>query len=374
MAAPAVMSTQRVLDRLQDAARAGSDLVTLWRTVTPLLQQALPHAGSPCFFTVDPESLIVTSHFQEGLPAIPAEWLAREYARPDHNAMVEVIRSRTGVGTLHDATGGRPELARKFHEEMQPFGCEQELVFALRARDGTTWGAVGLYREAGQPLFDDRDTAVAAAAGRALAEGTRFAARLGQASEPDLDDPPGLVLLDRWYDVVSATPAASRWLDELDGDLDRLPPVVVAAAGAALAGGEPSARARGASGRWLDVHAAPTRPAGRVAVVLQAANPMHLSELLMAAHGLTRRERDVVRELIAGRSTVQIARRLGITPGTVQQHTSRILARTGTRSRGELVSLVFRSRYLPRVRDNERRTQQGLPVRDGPSPLRPSSG
>ena len=101
---------------------------------------------------------------------------------------------------------------------------------------------------------------------------------------------------------------------------------------------------------------------------------MRLAELLMAAYGLTRRERDVVREVIAGRSTNQIARSLGITPGTVQQHTSRILARTGTGSRGELVSLVFRSRYLARVRDNERRTEQGLPVRDGPSPLAPIPG
>ena len=372
--APAVSSTQRVLGRLQDAARAGCDLVTLWRTVTPVLQHALPHAHSPCFFTVDPESIIVTSHFQEGLPEIPTEWLAREYTAPDHNAMTAVIRSRSGVGTLHDATGGRPEIARKFHEEMQPFGCEQELIFALRTPDGTPWGAVGLYREAGQPLFDEHDTALAAAAGRVLAEGARFAACHGQASKPDLDDPPGLVVLSRDYAAVSATPAAAGWLAELGGDMGRLPAVVVAAAGAARTGREPLARARGTSGRWVDVHAAPMQPAGRVAVVLQDANPLRLAELLMAAYGLTRRERDVVREVIAGRSTNQIARSLGITPGTVQQHTSRILARTGTGSRGELVSLVFRSRYLARVRDNERRTEQGLPVRDGPSPLAPIPG
>ena len=69
--------------------------------------------------------------------------------------------SGTGIGddlerawaALHDATGGRPELSRKFHEEMQPFGCDQELLVALRTRGGENWGMVGLYREVGRPRF-----------------------------------------------------------------------------------------------------------------------------------------------------------------------------------------------------------------------------
>ena len=73
----------RALDRIRTAVHRRSDLVSLWREVTPVLAEAVPHFESPCFFTVDPESRLVTSHFQEGLPEIPGEWLAREYAEDD---------------------------------------------------------------------------------------------------------------------------------------------------------------------------------------------------------------------------------------------------------------------------------------------------
>ena len=109
---------------------------------SPRFATAVPHFGGPCFFTVDPSSLLTTSHFQEGLPEIPAEWLGREYVESDYNSMADVLGSETGVGTLHDATGGRPETARKFHEEMAPLGCDQELVRPANPR----WRNVGAHR------------------------------------------------------------------------------------------------------------------------------------------------------------------------------------------------------------------------------------
>ncbi len=93
----------RALERLESLAGEGLDLVSLWRQVGPLLAEAVPHFESPCFFTVDPESMLTTSHFQEGLPEIPSEWLGREYAESDFNSMSEVLHSPTGVGTLHEA-------------------------------------------------------------------------------------------------------------------------------------------------------------------------------------------------------------------------------------------------------------------------------
>lgn len=105
----------RVIEKLELVAGSGSDLVTLWRETGALLAEAVPHFEAACFFTVDPSSLLTTSHFQEGLPEIPGEWLGREYAEGDYNSMREVLQSSRGVGTLHEATGGRPELSRKFH-------------------------------------------------------------------------------------------------------------------------------------------------------------------------------------------------------------------------------------------------------------------
>jgi GAF domain-containing protein len=175
---------ERVVEKLESVAGSGSDLVTLWRETGPLLAEAVPHFEAACFFTVDPESLLTTSHFQEGLPEIPGEWLGREYAQGDYNSMREVLQSLRGVGTLHDATGGRPELSRKYHEEMQPFGCDQELLVALRARDGEAWGLVGPYRETGRPAFSDQDIDLVRRVAPALAAGARHALLSARPASP----------------------------------------------------------------------------------------------------------------------------------------------------------------------------------------------
>lgn len=360
-------SGEENLQAIAEVARSGLDLVSLWREVTPLLAAGIPHFQSPCFFTVDPSSLLTTSHFQEGFGDIPAEWLAREFEAPDFNSMTDVLRSRTGVGTLHDATAGQPQRAVKFHEEMAPFGCEQELAFALRSARGESWGAVSLYRERGQPLFTDEEKAFAAAAGRVLADGARFALLRGQGTEPDLPDPPGVLVLDGDLRVVSATPAVTAWLASLNGTMARLPTVVLAAAGAALAGeGEAIAHAHSDEGAWIVVHGSRLAPSRQVAVVLNVPDPSHLAPLLMRAHGLTDRERHLVHHVLTGASTTTIARRLAIAEDTVQQHLSNVFAKTGTRSRGELVGLLFRRHYEPRVRDNEDRTSEQRPARHGP--------
>ena len=114
-----------------------------------------------CFFTVDPASLLTTSHFQEGFDEIPAEWLGREFVAPDSNSMTEVLQvTVSGVGTLHEATGGPASSGpRKYHEEMQPFGCEQELVaraaHAATASPGARWASTA--RLGACPVRRDRD-------------------------------------------------------------------------------------------------------------------------------------------------------------------------------------------------------------------------
>ena len=367
------MGQSRVLERLESVASSGSDLVTLWREAGPLLGQAVPHFESPCFFTVDPESLLTTSHFQEGLPEIPGEWLGREYAEGDYNSMTEVLHSPLGAGTLHDATGGRPELSRKFHEEMHPFGCDQELLVALRSRDGESWGMVGLYREEGRPSFSPEEIESVRRVAPALAAGARHGLLLGQAREPDLPEAPCLVILDQRLAVESATPTSSQWLAQLGGTIETPPASVLAVVGSVLRGGTTQAesRIRADDGRWVVLRGQLlVRRDGQrqVSVIIETAQPFHLAPLLMRAYGLTPREREVTGRVLRGQSTAVLARELGIAVGTVQAHLQSIFAKTGVRSRRELVGVVFHRHYEPRVRDNEHRTASSRPSRHGPMP------
>jgi DNA-binding NarL/FixJ family response regulator len=57
---------------------------------------------------------------------------------------------------------------------------------------------------------------------------------------------------------------------------------------------------------------------------------------------LTPRETDVLRLIAAGRSNVEIAQRLYITPATVKTHINNLFAKTGVRDRAQAVTYAFR--------------------------------
>jgi DNA-binding CsgD family transcriptional regulator len=376
----ATYARERAKDRVVELAGRGHDLVSFWREATELLAATVPYYWSPCWFTLDPASLLVTSHFHEGLHELPAEWMAAEYYDDDVNQLIDVARSRSGISTLHEATGGEPSTSKRWHDNMT-LGGDQELIAALRAPSGEVWGALGLYREPGAPMFDRDDLAFVRSLVPALAEGARRGLLVGEASDPEGPESPGLVVITEDWEVESLTPGVERWLSELpDGDWDagRLPSSVLAVAGRALRAAESSSapgeiavsRVLSQAGTWVVLHGAALVAAGRrrVAVIVEPAHPARISPLLMSAYGLTEREQDVTRLVLQGDSTAQIAERLVVSPHTVQQHLKSIFEKTGVRSRRELVGKVFFSHYEPRMRDNERRVLTEKPVRGGPFP------
>ena len=175
-------------------------------------------------------------------------------------------------------------------------------------RDGEAWGLVGLYRETGRPDFSAQDIDLVRRVAPGLAAGARHALLLGQAREPDLPQAPGLVVLDERLAVESATPTAAGWLADLGGTIERPPASVLTVAGQVLSGsaGPAESRVRADSGRWIVLYGArlARRDGGRhVSVVIEAAQPTHLTSLLMRAYGLTSREQEVARLVLRGEST-----------------------------------------------------------------------
>ena len=109
---------ERAVDQVSRIAAQASDLVTLWHDVTDVLHRAVPHYWTPCWYTMDPASLLVTSHFHLGMAEFPQEWLAAQYYEDDVNKLADVARSRAGIATLHEATGGDPSRSPRWHENM----------------------------------------------------------------------------------------------------------------------------------------------------------------------------------------------------------------------------------------------------------------
>jgi hypothetical protein len=206
---------QRARDTIIHLAGQGLDLPTFWRESSQALARVVPHYMTPCWFTLDPSSLLVTSHYQPEVPELPGEWLAHEYYNDDVHKMADIARSEQGYSTLHEATGGDPSRSPGYTLYMRPFGAEQELLVALRTKAGTPWGMLGLYREVGQPLFTPDELRFLRDVAPYLAEGAQRGLLIGEAADPDGAEAPGLVVIREDWSVESLTPGAERWLEEL---------------------------------------------------------------------------------------------------------------------------------------------------------------
>ena len=369
---------ERASARITELARKGLDLVSFWRESEAIVAPAIPHYGSACWYSLDPASLLITSHYNESMPVLPPEALAQEYYEDDVNKLSDVARSPTGMSTIHEATGGDPSSSPRWQANME-MGGDQELIVALRNAAGETWGGLGLYREPGERMFSADELGFVGAIAPALGEGARRALLFGEATDPEGPHAPGLLVLSSEWEVQSATPGVERWLSDLpDGDWDagRLPSAVLAVAGQALRSADSRdapgdvalARVLSRSGTWVVLHGATlvSEGASRVAVIVEPAHPARIAPLLMSAYGLSERERDVTRLVLQGEPTAAIAKRLFVSPHTVQQHLKSVFEKTGVHSRRDLVGKVFFAYYEPRVRDNDTRVPSEKPLRGGP--------
>jgi DNA-binding CsgD family transcriptional regulator len=227
-------------------------------------------------------------------------------------------------------------------------------------------------------MFAEPDKEFLRAIGPHLAAGARSAMTFGEATDPEVPDGPGLVVIDSDWQVRSATSRAEHWLSRLpDGYVvgGRLPASVLAVAAQGLQDRkqhEPStvafSRVRATDGTWLLLHGAPLEgdDQPRVAVIIEPAHPARIYPLLVSAYELTEREREIVQLVLTGSSTTEIAQALVVSPLTVQNHLKSVFEKTGVRSRRDLVGKIFFTHYEPRFRDNERRVLRGEPARGGP--------
>jgi DNA-binding CsgD family transcriptional regulator len=347
------------------AAHEGVDWVTMVDLLAAAIGKAVPF-GFHCWGPIDPATLLFTgatareatspTQISEGLELLPH----LEYGIPDVIQWAFLARTPSPVGILSRATHGNPELSPRYQQLLRPHGLERELRVSL-VSDGGCWGAMGLYRGPGQPDFDDAEADFLASLSAPIADGFRRALLVTTQLPDELPDGPGLVVLDHRGQVESVTAAALRWIEELvePPHQSPLPMVVGAVAARARRAGEDgdnadaSARARAStrSGRWLVVHAMRMHGGGegRIAVIIEPAHPHELAPLIVAAYGLSDRERHVTQLVLQGAATDQIARRLHISPLTVQDHLKQIFDKTGVRSRRELVTKICFDHYWPAV-------------------------
>ncbi|MDP8907690.1 MAG: helix-turn-helix transcriptional regulator [Chloroflexota bacterium] len=362
---------RRMGDALGRVVARGHDVTGFFEATGSVLRRSIPFDGF-CSMTVDPATMLLTSHIvhdsvrPQDVPALGRN----EFLEDDVNKFAVLARAPRPAGVLTQATAGQPESSPRFREILRPNGFADELRFTLLDGD-ECWGWVALYRREGSGRFDDAEATLAAAASQLLAEGLRRAILLEVAPGDEGPDAPGLILLTAGGEIEAVTPPAERWLAALitsEAAEGKLPPVVNNVAYRALLAAR-SDRATGAArahvstsgGGWLAIHGSVLGdPAdGRIAIILEPAKAPEMAPLIVAAYGLSAREREVTELVLHGLSTTEISQRLHVSAYTVQDHLKAIFDKVAVRSRRELVARIFSEHYMPRLQSGTRPVPAG---------------
>lgn len=323
--------------------------------VDGLVDQVVPSDAS-CWSTFDPATTMLTSAVgrnldEDGDDAVRFMELEYVVQAPGHYR--GLMTSGEGLVVQHaDPARRRSEEQAQVGEHLAAMGLGQELRIVLR-HQRTGWGGAGLMRRTGAAPFNDDEQRFLRHVAPVITAAIRASLVRAVTTPPAIDasrQGPAVVVVDG-SDIVDATPAAQRWLEQL-GAADRghgsVPAVLSAVAVAASNGRTVVQRARAVDGTWLVVRSAPL--GGRRGIVtIDEAGPPDVVAILGAALGLSARETDVVVEVLRGSSTKEIAAVLHVSTYTVQDHLKAVFAKAGVNSRRELVADVFFGIYAPRL-------------------------
>jgi DNA-binding CsgD family transcriptional regulator len=331
----------RARDKVGRIAESASNVADLLADAATAMRQAMPAEGW-CGFTLDPITLIKTAgvHQTALAPSLLSHLADLEYRSNDANLFGDLARRRQPTAILSS-----PESSVRFHEVLRPAGYAHELRLVLLDQ-GKAWGGFVFLREKDSAPFTASDSRFMATLSRRLARGVRRSLLQSQLSGGPLPDHPGLLLLDEAYRVVSKTPGTDVLLANLvdDGTTAPLPAAVYALAASALTTADSapvSAQVPTRVGRWVTIHAWQLDGPVRVAVTVNRSRPETAVALVLDGYGLSARERQIAELLLAGQTTAQIAASLFLSPHTVRDHLKSIFAKTGVRSRHELVAALL---------------------------------
>lgn len=360
------LAAERVRRDVEVLARAGLDLDSFVEESMDSLQRAVPF-DAVCVGTIDPSTGLLTGTRKlgglRGIDSHDHEWGLIEYGSTEPTAFAELAATGIAAAGVMAETVGPPEASRRMSDFMQPrFGFTDELRAVCRDERDQVWAAIALFRHATDLWFDADEVSYLGSLSRSFALGVRSGLLTSLARvQPVSLGGPVVLIVDVHGEVSQASVGAQERLTELLATPSAMSPsaLIGSLVGAArrYARGEmaatPSARVRAAGWSWLVLHAAPLSGragvAGEVVVTIEEARPPEIVPLVVAAFGLTPRERDITQLVLQGMDTRDIATQLCLSVYTVQDHLKAVFDKAGVRSRRELLARVYVDQYVPRM-------------------------
>ncbi|MGH2935715.1 MAG: helix-turn-helix transcriptional regulator [Gaiellaceae bacterium] len=338
----------RARERLEALGQSGLGTEEARREAIAVLRPAVGFERW-CWPLTDPGSALSTSGIADFdlWPELPRIAVLEEHG--DITSKPRLVLGSRASMTLSAATGGDLARSTRWRECLQPYGVGDELMTACRDRHGC-WGSLELMRDSGDPPFAVDDAQFLHRVSPALASliriGLRETWRAPYPQRPPL--PPATLIVGAELRPKSWTPAFRDWLDELPtgGGPETLPPAVYELVTRVLtptdaANGLPaSVRTRTRTGQWATIEGAPLEGDDRrhAAIIVRSATIDEVFDLFAKTYDLTRRERELAALILSGLTTKQLAATLCISHHTVQDHLKAVFAKSGLRSRRELIA------------------------------------
>ena len=339
---------RRAAERIERAGRDLEDSRALRAALLDEIRRAVPFDAHAWLLT-DPETCVGSDPLAEVpcLPELP-RLIRLKYA-------TETNRWTTlgsPVGRLGAATGGHLDRSLLWRELLSDYAVTDVASVVFEDRFGC-WGFLDLWRTGAAPAFSDADAGYLALVAPAVTAMLRRcqAATFAAASPAHVPPGPLVLILSSELRVNAETAATEAYLRELvptDGDRRPVPAGAYNVAAQLLANEAgvdahpPRARVHLGQGVWLSLRAARMSGSGEdaadVAVTIEIASPAERMDLFCRAHGLTRREVELLAALAKGSDTRQLASELFVSEHTVQDHLKSIFAKTGTANRGSLLA------------------------------------
>ncbi len=335
----------RLRERFERLGKSSLDRESLQREAIEDLRHVIGF-DRWCWPLADPDTLLPLAGIADHDygPSLPRA-LELEFSGKDFVAKHLLAREANGASSLSVATGGDLARSARWDEVMRPVGIGDVAVAASRDALGC-WGWIELYRDGGDPAFDEGDLELLASAGSSLGSALRHAS-VAKSRRVAESRPTGVIVLNSSLAVVDSTVGAQAWIDVLPAASlfaawGMLPAIVYPVATLARSP-ETAANAHalelGVDGGWVMLEASVLDgESGTIAVTFRRATPVETFDLLCRAYALTKREREVVDALVRGLDTEAVTERLFISRHTVQDHLKAVFDKVGVHSRRELLA------------------------------------
>ncbi|MEV0261094.1 helix-turn-helix transcriptional regulator [Streptomyces sp. NPDC050617] len=340
--------THRLRYTIAAEAQHAVDVPELGHQLSQQVKLFLPHDGymlagldplgdATCFFTAEGGYSIGFNNRLEEADSLGDE----------PHPFAQLLRGPARVGVLNTSSTAHRDSLRLRGMVAEDFGSEMRIALAA---SGYALGALVLLRRRDTKPFSSADTARAEGLSAPLAEAVRrFMAR--QALRPSrLTLPTGVVVIGPDDTIRSVTPTVWDWLRLLSavapvavGKLERTENLRYVTRNISLL----ARRARrpvtsriATRDGWVSVQGQPLggEESGTVVVTYQQATAATLLPSLSAWCGITSREQTVLGLLLQGMPTKRLARKLDLSPHTVNDHLKAIYRKVGASGRDELVA------------------------------------